>query len=285
MSWSPNDLVSDVDLTAYENAILTAFRQTDWETKRAKALEDWLGPILQTQGFALETLRTRYEADLVTGYTGAVYTDLTGAARDTTGDDLNLATIFATPASDALYLGSTQPFRGLSVRMHDAVSTAAATLTVSYWGDAWTALSVTDGTSKAAGKPFSGGGALTWRVPSTWVKRVVNGSVPLYWVKVTLSAVPAGATAGQIGAIRRSALCAPATFRTLALIMREAPTGGDGPWTAKAEWYETEADAALQRALQTCGGEFETDVTDQLSATEAGQTTADVSGGWRLERA
>ena len=41
---------------------------------------------------------------------------------------------------------------------------------------------------------------------------------------------------GEIGAIRRSVLSAPATLRTLLLIMREAPTGGPGPWADKADW-------------------------------------------------
>jgi hypothetical protein len=281
-----SDLLTEADLLAYEANILTQFNQTDWLDKRAKAAEDWLAPILRTRGFAVERLRTRYEADAVRGYTGAAFSDLVGAAKDTTTDDLNLATIFATAGSDALYIGSVQPFRGLSVRMLDAVSAVAGTLTVSFWGDEWSALTITDGTAKTLGKPFSGGGAITWRVPSTWVTRTVDGSDPLYWVKVTVSATPTSAKAGQIGVIRRSSLCAPLVFRTLMLIMWEAPTGGGGPWAEKAFHYESEADAALQRALQICGGEFETDApaTDLISATEAEQTVAEVSRGWRLER-
>jgi hypothetical protein len=104
-------------------------------------------------------------------------------------------------------------------------------------------------------------------------------------VKVTISAVPTGATASQIGVIRRSALCAPATLRTLTLIMHEAPSGGPGPWADKAAWYETEADAALQRALPLLGGEFDTDASDQVSATEAAQTAAEVATQFRWERA
>ena len=287
MSWFPNDLVSDVDIQAYENGALTQFGRTDWEEKRRKALEDWMAPILRTQGFDIERLRTRYEADQVLGYTGAAYTDLTSAAQDTSADDLNLATVFTTVGTDALYIGSTNTFRGVSIRVLDAVSSTAAVLTVSYWADGWVNLAVKDDTAKTVGKAFSGGGAVSWRVPSGWVRRTINSSSPLYYVKVTISATPTGAKASQIGVIRRSALCAPATFRTLELIMREAPTSGSGPWLEKADYYKDEASQALQRALQIIGGEFETDdpPTDQISETESEQTIETAGGGWRMERA
>jgi hypothetical protein len=286
MSWHPNDLVTDTDLLAYESGILTNFNTTTWQTKRQKALEDWLGPILRTNGFEIERLRTRNEADTVLGFTGAAYTDLTNATRDTTADDLDLAAVFATVGTDALYIGSKQNFRGLSIRMADTVSAVTAKVSVANWSDAWKSLTLTDGTISTSGKSFSGGGAISWTVPSTWVKRSINGSDPLYWVKVTISATPTAAKAGQIGVIRRSVLCAPAALRTLTLIMREAPTGGSGPWMDKAAYYETEADAALQRALLICGGEFETDepATDLIGEEEAGQTAAEVSTGWRMER-
>jgi hypothetical protein len=287
MSWHPNDLVTDTDLLAYESGILTNFNTATWQTKRQKALEDWLGPILRTNGFEIERLRTRNEADLVLGFTGAAYTDLTSATRDTTADDLDLAAVFATVGTDALYIGSKQNFRGLSIRMADTVSAVTAKVSVANWSDAWKSLTLTDGTISTSGKSFSGGGAISWTVPSTWVKRSINGSDPLYWVKVTISATPTAAKAGQIGVIRRSVLCAPAALRTLTLIMREAPTGGSGPWMDKAAYYETEADAALQRALLICGGEFETDEppTDLISEEESEQTTAEAAGtGWRMER-
>ena len=114
-SWHPNDLVTDADLTAYESTILTAFNKSDWQDKRVKALEDWLAPILLTHGYDIDKLRTRNEADQVWSYTASTYTSRTGAATDTTTDDLNLATIFATVGTDVLYVGSARPFRGLSV--------------------------------------------------------------------------------------------------------------------------------------------------------------------------
>lgn len=283
--WSPNDLVTDADLVAYEGSILTAFQRVEWTDKRRRAIDDWLAPILRGKGFDLARLKTRFEAEAVFGYTGTAYTSVAGASTDTTADDLNLATIFATVGTDALYVGSPQPFRGLSWRLLEAVNTVACVVTVSYWNDAWTPLTVTDGTRKVIGKTLSGGGAMTWVQPVDWVARPVNGSEAMYWVKVTLSATPTGAKASQVGVIRRSVLCAPATLRTLLLIMREAPTGGPGPWAEKAQWYEGEADAALQRALPLLGGEFDTDESDQVSAEEAAQTESEVSRApYRLER-
>lgn len=285
MSWRPNDLCTDADLLAYEQNILEQFNRTDWTEKRGKAIEDWLGPILRTHGFPLERLRTRYEVGAAYAYTGSSYSDKTDAVRSTTPDDLDLAATFATAGSDALYIGFKEKFRGLSIRLLDSVSSVSGTMTVAYWNDGWTNLTIADGTTKTTGKTLSGGGAVTWRVPDDWVTRPVNSSDALYWVKVTVSATPTGATAGQIGVIRRSLLCGPTTFRTLTLIFREAPTGSPGPWKEKADYYETEADAALQRALQVVGGEFDTDASDQVSDDEGEQTTAEITGGWRMERA
>lgn len=286
MSWAPNDLVTDVDLRDYEEEVLTAFGQSTWQAKRAKALEDWLFPILKGQGFDPQKLRTRFECDKVWGYTSSAYSDKTAAASDTTADDLNLATIFANASTDVIYIGSTAPFRGVFVRMADTVSSASGILSVAYWNGNWENLLVADGTIQTAGKSFSAGGSVTWLLPVDWMTRTVNGSDPLYWAKLTVSAVPTGAKAGQLAVIRASSLRAPATFRTLQLIMAEAPTGADGPYRDKSQFYKDEADAALQRALQICGGEFDTDdASDLISETEAAHTPAEAGGGWHLERA
>lgn len=286
MSWHPNDLLTDADLLAYERTLLTQFGVTDWIDRRTKALEDWLWPIVEGQGLDRHRFRTRYAPDLVYGYTGSAYTDYTSATTSTTTGDLPLATVWATPASDALYVGSTQPFRGLSWRVGTANATAAV-VTVTLSCDEWRTVSVEDGTVSVAGKTLSRGGPMIWRVPDGWVLTPVN-SQSYYWAQVTVSATPAGATASQVGVIRRSRLCGPVTFRTLALVFREAPTGQDGPWRDKAEWYEAEAAAALQRALPLIGGEFDTGTEDdQIDATEAVQTTEEASdsSGWGLERA
>lgn len=284
MSWHPNDLVSDVDLLDYEQGVLQ-MGQTTWQSKRTKALEDWLFPILKGRGFDPYRLRTRYEVDSALSFTSSVYTDKTAAAKDTTADDLNLATIFATVGTDALYIGSVQPFKGLFVRMLDSVNTASAVLSVAYFNGNWEPLLISDGTMQTAGKTLSAGGSVTWLLPVDWMTRTVNASAALYWVKVTISATPTSAKAGQISVIRGSALRAPATFRTLQLIFQEAPTGSDGPWRDKAAFYKDEADASLQRALPLLGGEFDTDESDTVSTAEGDQTTEQVSHGWALERA
>lgn len=286
MSWAPNDLVTDVDLQDYEAAILTQYGQTGWVPKRTKAIEDWLFPILKSRGFNPYRLRTRYEPDVVWGFTGSTYTNHTAASQDTTEDDLNLAALFATPGTDALYIGSRQPFRGVFYRILDSPSTATGAMTVSYWNGNWEAITITDGTIQVAGKTFSAGGSVTWVLPVDWAVRKVNSSVALYWVKVVVSAVPTAAKTTQVGVIRSSVLRAPTIYRTLQLIFQEAPTSGDGPWREKAEFYKDEADQALQRALGLVGGEFDTDESDQVSETESEQTAEEAGGSsWTLERA
>lgn len=286
MTWHPSDLVSDADLLAYEPRILTQFGAIDWTDLRAKALEDWLLPLLRGAGFDPQRLRTRYVAESVLGYTSSAYTDLTSAAANTTTGDINLATVLAS-ANDRLYIGAAAPFRGVSVRMLDSVSSVSTTLTAALWADAWRIVGVSDGTQMTSGAPFSGGGSLTWRWLSECVTREVNATGPYYWVRLSLAAAPTGAVASQIGVIRRSLLTAPVTFRALALIFRAAPLQQEGPWRDRAEWYEREADAAFQRVVGAIGGEFDTVTEDDvIDTTEAAQTAAEAAGVvWTLERA
>jgi hypothetical protein len=283
-SWHPSDLVTDQDLVDYESTILTQFGQLTWQAKRTKALEDWLFPRLRAAGFTPHLFRTRFDAAMVLGYTGAVYTDLTTGAQDATADDVNLAGVFATAGTDRLYVGSTEPFRGVCLDLLDAVSSAAGVLSVAYWAGAWKVVAAADGTIATAGKTLSGGGAVTWTLPSDWATRGVNTSDNRYWVRLSVSATPTGAAARQVAVIRASALRAPVAYRTLELIMREAGTRGDGPWEGKAESYAEQAGLAFERALPLLGGEFDTDASGQVSAAEAAQTSAEVGGGWRMER-
>jgi len=284
VSWYLTDLLSDEDLVAYEATILERFGPTNWQARRTKALEDWLFPILRGRGFDPLLLRTRYEPDKVWGFTSPTYTDFTSASRDTTVEDINLATLFATPSTDILYIGSKHPFRGMFLRLHDNVSSAAGILSAAYWSGAWEPLTLTDRTI-ASGKTLALGGSVTWTLPVDWAVRKVNDSEALYWLKVTVSATPTSAKASQIGCIRASALRAPTTFRTLQLIFQEAPTGADGPWAEKALFYKEEADLALARALPIIAGEFDTDKSDLLSEEEANPTLDETGGGpFLLER-
>ena len=287
MSWHPSDLLADADLIAYEPRLFATFGVIEYGDQRSKAIEDWLWPSLRAAGFDPQRFRTRFAAEAVRGYTSSAYTDLTSAASSTTADDVALATVLAA-SSDYLYIGSTQPFRGVSLRLLDAVSSVATTLTVETWADRWIREAVADGTQGTPGKPLSAGGALTWRVRSEWAMRHIDSVGPYYWARLSCAAAPTGATASQIGVIRRSLLCAPVAFRTLAQIFRAAPLSQDGPWEDKARYYEDAADAALSRALPILGGEFDTVTADDvIDAEEAAQTPDEARGasGWTLERA
>lgn len=286
MSWHPNDLLTDKDLLAYERDILTRFNVTDWQERRAKVLEDWLWPQLRANGFAPERFRTRYTPDVAFGYTSSTYTSILSAATNTTTDDVNLATMLAS-SSDALVVGSTQQFRGLSIRMLDAVTSQASTMTVELWQDGWRGVSVVDGTQASDGVPFSRGGSIVWKVPPDWVLRTLStDTTPYYYARLRLSAAPTSAKSGQISVIRRSVLAGPVAFRTLAAIFREAPMGQDGPWADKASFYETEAGLAFQRALTLVGGEFDADVPtdDTLDREDEAQTRESAGSPLRWER-
>lgn len=287
MSWHPSDLLTDADLVAYERDILTRFNVSDWQARRTRVLEDWLWPQLRQAGFATERFRTRHTPHKAFSFISSTYADVTDAATNVTADDLNLATILAS-SSDALVVGSTQQFRGVSLRMLDAVSAVAATLTVELWQDGWRQVAVSDGTQGTAGTPFSRGGSITWSIPGDWVIRPLSTqATPLYWARLRLSATPTNAKAGQVSVIRRSVLCAPATYRTLAMIFREAPLQQDGPWADRAAWYETEASIAFQRALALVGGEFDADAPsdDVLDREDEAQTREDAGSPMRWERA
>lgn len=286
MSWAPNDLLTDADLIAYERDILTRFNVTDWRERRAKTLEDWLWPQLRTNGFAPERFRTRFTPHVAFGFTSSVYTDVTEAVTNTTTDDLNLATTLAA-GTDALVIGSDRQFRGVSVRMLDAVSAVANTLTVEVWMDGWRVVPASDATA-VGGVSFARGGAITWRVPDEWVVRTLSTTAtPYYYARLRLSAAPTGAKVGQVSVIRRSVLAGPVAFRTLAAIFREAPMAQDGPWQDRAAFYEQEAALALQRAFALVGGEFDADVPtdDTLDRDDEAQTREAAGSPLRWERA
>ena len=279
-AWFPNDVVFDSDLEDYEQTILTQFGKSDWQAKRRKALEDWAFPALAKAGYVPERLRTRRAPAKVWAYTGGSYTDYTSQATTAGVDGVPLATVFATPANDYLYIGSTEQFRGLSIRMLDRVSSTAGTLTVQVWADAWTTVGPLNETQFLNTKPFSRGGDVRWDMPQDWVTRTVNGSAPLYWVRLKVSATPTGAYCGQMGCIRGTALTGPVTLRTLGLIFREAQTVQGGPWQEKADAYLQDAELALQGAMLLISKDFDTiTVDDQVDSAEAAQTAGDVTAG------
>jgi len=277
MNWSPSDLVSDDDLLAYEGAILTLWNKGTWQTKRQAALQDWLWPILRAEGYAPRQLRTRVVPHALRAYTAAAWSTPT--------EPITLSSVWATVATDYLYIGSQELFTGLWVELLESVSAVTAALTVQYWGGAWKTLPIADGTKVTAGKTLSGGGSVRWVTPENWDTRDLDDlTAPYYWVRVSVSAKPTGAIAQHLGVIRDSVLRPAAIFRTLALIFHEAPLSSEGPWTEKAEFYEREAAAAMARALPLVGAEMDVDDSNLVDTTEAEQTGAEAGQTWSLER-
>lgn len=280
--WHPNDLVTDQDLMDYESKILTEFGQTDWERRRQKVLEDWLFPLMERRGYAPDRFRTRAAPDKVFSFASPTYTDQTSTADSS--DGLNLATLLDSSAK-YLYIGAKTLFRGLSVRMLEAVNSAAVALTVDVWADKWVTATVVDSTLIGS-KPFARGGSITWGPIAGVVRRAINGSDSMYWMRLSFSAAPTGATCGPIAVIRRSRLTAAATFRTLMHIFEEAPVSQEGPWDAKAAKYEARSLEAWGNVVDQLGPEFDTDNDDKIDGDENSQTSQEVTGrmGYALER-
>lgn len=91
---------------------------------------------------------------------------------------------FDSSATDALYLGDSQPF-GLATMVRLVTDGGYAVPTSwSYWnGTSWAPLSLTSNDFMAAGL----GGRSEWTTPNNWAQTAVDGKTA-YWVKVTTSA-------------------------------------------------------------------------------------------------
>lgn len=111
-------------------------------------------------------------------YNGSTYTDNTTEAKSQGGTPFTLLS----GASDYAYFGC---FVGKFDALYFDIQTASVGATVSweYWNGAWTALSVTDGTTN-----FTTDGIVKWTKPGDWAQTTVN-TVNAYWVR----AVPSGA--------------------------------------------------------------------------------------------
>lgn len=285
---SPGDLLTEADLRALDAGINTAFgdslglRLID---KRRIAVTDWLMPRLEAAGYRADRLRTRHQPDAAFGFTGGVYTDLAAACGSATADDVALASLWATPASDALFLGHGRPFLGLFLGLTGTLNANASVLSVAAWnGQAWTSVAgLADGTVAAAGKTLSGGGRVTWRLPDDWVERAINGA-RAYWVRLQVSAaLTAGTTANQALPILRSRLTHPTALHALSLIYREGASSRRGAWLEQADSYAEQAQAALDAVLPLVVDEFDADADDAVGPTEA-DAARPADARWSLER-
>lgn len=111
----------------------------------------------------------------------AAFNDRTLEARIAKGTPFML---FPTPATgDRVYVGHTATFTRLDFDL-ETLGVGGAYVW-EYWnGTAWTALTVTDGTSG-----FTADGVVTWTAPGDWAQTTVNGQ-SRYWVRVRPTGVP-----------------------------------------------------------------------------------------------
>lgn len=227
MGWSALTLVTDADLGALEpEATNGAWRSTSWPNQRTEAKRDikiWLETDYARIPNVADKVRDTYVADAVYAYTAGGYRDWTASAEDITEDDINLSTIFATPASDRLYIGSAGEFDGVSLRLLSGLNAATSALSVQYYGPSgWTDLSATDGTS-LSGAAFAQSGRITWSVPTNWQRRVLNNSGnAYYWISIAVSAtLTSGTATGQVLVIKApDGLKRVAAFRALGYIYK-----------------------------------------------------------------
>lgn len=98
-----------------------------------------------------------------------------------------------TNATDALCVFCPVVPNTLKFTMSAAVNAAAATMTVSYWNGAWTALTKTDNTA-VAGATLAQTGTVTWTAPTDALPYYMYGRCG-YWLKITFSAALTANTA------------------------------------------------------------------------------------------
>lgn len=248
MSWPGLTLVTDAEIGQLEPQAIAAdqpWGDTYWPDARAMAKQDlkiWLELDFPEVVGVADRVLDRWAADYVFAYTASAYTDVTSAARDDTPDDLALATIFTTPASDRLYLGAAWTFDGLLAVMTGTRNANASTLTVKYSGPAgWTALTASDGTA-ASGATFGKSGRVTWTAPEDWQRQRLNGTGDeFFWIELSVSsALTSGTTLAQVLAIRPpDGFKRCAAYLSLGHILNglAAQSPGEERWRAQADKY------------------------------------------------
>jgi hypothetical protein len=262
MAWSSLSLVTDADLGALEpEAIAGTWGAASWPTARDEAVRDlriWLEADYPEIPDVADRIRDQWRPSRVWSATGGVWTDRTTEASSLDADDLALASVFATPSSDALYVGLGQAFEGLFVRMLATRNSNASTLTASYWGPTgWTSLGAEDGT-KQGSATFGRTGRVSWAMPIDWeLRELQDEGIVRYWVRLTVSAaLSSGTAAGQILPIRPpTGLRRVATYLALAHVCRGLAPKASEPafWTDRAAWYHDQA-TALYARLRSQGG-------------------------------
>lgn len=195
----------------------------------------------------------------------ATVTDYSEAAQDgDTGTDVVLSSLDTNANGDALWVGSHIPFRGLVADV-DAANGTASVLTGSYWnGSALSDISLTDGTT-SGGATFAVDGAITWTVPTDWAAAslvtiaapgsgIANRGLPLYWVKLVVSAAMDSSTTlnSLLARVRSTAYGELVSGRVVEMSVRRGVGGLAG--------VEATVDAGSANLIVNCavkyGGKF-----------------------------
>ena len=294
MGWSALSLVSDADLGAMEpEATSGAWGATTWANQRAEAKRDlkiWLEIDYAHVPGVADRIKDTSACDVVAGYTGATYTDLTANAATRVEDDVDLSAVFVTPATDRLYVGFSGETSGLEIGQLAHVNAITSALTVKYWGPAgWTALTVTDGTA-SSGKTFGKSGRITWTVPTDWQRRTLTDANAYFWLELSVSvALTSGTRLSQALAVRApDGLRRVCAFRALGYIYKNlaAQAPSTDYWAGRVSnqfktGYWDLADA-LYAAMRDRGG-IPIDLNDDNLVTPA--TEANVPNPLRIGRA
>jgi hypothetical protein len=252
MAWSTLILASEASIAKLEpQAVHTdqPWGRVDWPDQIQAAKDDleiWIERDHPVPSGAADRVRDRWDPDYAWGLTGGAYTDLTSDLSNDTEEDVDLATVFATAATDRLYVGARYEFDGVWLQLLDSVNAAASVLTVSYWGrNQWTSADVTDGTA-LSGATLAQSGRVTWRAPGDWERRKLNGTAEEhYWVELRVSlALTAGTAVTQILPLRPpKGLRRVATLLALSHILGGLELQSSDPerWRDKADRYREDA--------------------------------------------
>lgn len=279
MSWPGLTLVTDLTLGQLEPQAThpdAPWGSTTWPEARAEAKRDlkmWLEMDYPEIPGVADRVLDRWRMDYAFGYTGSAYTDVTGAARDDTPDDLALAAILATPASDRLYLGAAWTFDGLGAVLTGTRNAASSVLTVKYSGPTgWTALSATDGTA-VSGVTFAQSGRIKWTAPTDWQRQRLNGTGDeFFWVELSVSnALTSGVTAAQVLGIRPpDGLVRCAQYLALGHILNglASQSPGEERWRQQADKYFSMAKDLYVGLKAKAGVWLDLDISGDITPSE-----------------
>jgi len=162
-----------------------SFAQTkiDLGTQTKGTISGLSGVNVATPTYAWD-VREGQSFDFAYNFNGtSTYTSVVTEAKTSFGTPFNV--MFDN--TQQLYLGKTTTWKDITITFA-ANTTATNTLTAQYWnGTAWTALTITDGTSA-----FQNSGAITFTIPGSWAQTAVNGSTA-YWVRLQFGSTPSTA--------------------------------------------------------------------------------------------